>query len=64
MVNSAIITVKEFSGYEIGDFELPIKMPVEDLSKKLVDVLKAIDSERYYKIIRLYILKVFGMEVL
>ena len=39
MVNSAIITVKEFSGYEIGDFELPIKMPV--------DVLKAIDSERY-----------------
>ena len=30
MVNSAIITVKEFSGYEIG-----------------VDVLKAIDSERY-----------------
>ena len=47
MVNSAIITVKEFSGYEIGDFELPIKMPVEDLSKKLVDVLKAIDSERY-----------------
>ena len=28
MVNSAIITVKEFSGYEIGDFELPIKMPV------------------------------------
>jgi hypothetical protein len=47
MVNSAIITVKEFSGYEIGDFELPIKMPVEDLSKKFVDVLKAIDSERY-----------------
>ena len=47
MVNSAIITVKEFSGYEIGDFELPIKMPVEDLSKKFVDVLKAIDSVRY-----------------
>ena len=61
MVNSAIITVKEFSGYEIGDFELPIKMPVEDLSKKFVDVLKAIE---FYKIIRLYILKVFGMEVL
>ena len=65
MVNSAIITVKEFSGYEIGDFELPIKMPVEDLSKKFVDVLKAIDSERYEGISdRLYILKVFGMEVL
>ena len=52
MVNSAIITVKEFSGYEIGDFELPIKMPVEDITIE------------FYKIIRLYILKVFGMEVL
>lgn len=50
MVNSAIITIKEFSGYEIGDFELPIKMPVADLSKKLLDVLKAIDGERYANI--------------
>ena len=47
MVNSAIITVKEFSGYEIGDFELPIKCLLKILSKKFVDVLKAIDSERY-----------------
>lgn len=47
MVDSAIITMLDKIGNTIGDFELPLKIPMKELEKKLVALLKAMDSDRY-----------------
>ncbi|MBQ8540527.1 MAG: hypothetical protein IJ435_03525 [Clostridia bacterium] len=47
MVDSAIITMLDKIGNTIGDFELPLKIPMKELGKKLVALLKAMDSDRY-----------------
>lgn len=47
MVDSAIITILDKNNSEIGDFELPLKIPVKELEKKLVALLKAMDSDKY-----------------
>lgn len=47
MVDSAIITVLDKNDNSLGDFELPIKITIEELSKKMVEFLKAKGAERY-----------------
>ena len=47
MVDSAIVTILDKNGMRLGDFELPIKITVRQLSKKMIDFLKAKDSETY-----------------
>ena len=47
MVDSAIITMLNKSNETIGDFELPLKIPIKELEKKLVGLLKAMDSDKY-----------------
>ena len=47
MVDSAIITVLDKNDNCLGDFELPIKITIDELAKKMIEFLKAKDSERY-----------------
>lgn len=47
MVDSAIITVLDKRDVCLGDFELPLKLTIEDLTKKIIEFLKAKDSELY-----------------
>ena len=47
MVDSAIITMVDKFGMVIGDFELPVKIPIKEFEKKLVGLLKAMDSDKY-----------------
>lgn len=47
MVDRAIVTMIDKSDNVIGDFELPIKITIKELSKKIVALLKAMDSEMY-----------------
>ena len=55
MVDSAIITIMDKSNNTIGDFELPLKIPVKELEKKLIALLKAMDSDMYVCLERLKI---------
>lgn len=47
MIDSAIVTILDKNGIRLGDFELPVKITVKELSKKMMDFLKAKDSETY-----------------
>lgn len=47
MVDSAIITVLDKNNDCLGDFELPIKISIEELTKKMIEFLKAKDGERF-----------------
>ncbi len=47
MVDLAIITVLDKNNDCLGDYELPLKITVEELSKKIVEFFKAKDSEKY-----------------
>ncbi len=47
MVDSAIITIIGKLNEPIGDFEIPLNIPIKELEKKLVALLKAMDSDRY-----------------
>lgn len=47
MVNSAIVTIIDKRDTIIGDFELPVKITVDELSKKMIEFLKAKDSDTY-----------------
>lgn len=47
MVEFAIITIIDRNNVSLGDFELPLKVTVEELSKKMIRFLKAKDGERY-----------------
>ena len=47
MVDLSIVTIIDKNGDCLGDFELPIKITIKELSKKMLDFLKAKDSESY-----------------
>ena len=47
MVESAIITVLDKNDVSLGDFELPVKVTVRDLSSKMIAFLKAKDYDTY-----------------
>lgn len=47
MVDYAIITLLDKNNVNLGDFELPLKITVDELSKKMIKFLKAKDTERY-----------------
>lgn len=47
MVDAAIVTIIDKNNTEIGDFELPLKVSVSELSKKIEAVLNAMDSDKY-----------------
>lgn len=47
MVDSAVVTMMDKNDNTIGDFELPLKISIKELEKKLVALLKAMDSDKY-----------------
>ncbi len=47
MVDSAVVTMIDKNDNTIGDFELPLKISIKELEKKLVALLKAMDSDKY-----------------
>ena len=47
MVDSAIITMLDKNSKVIGDFELPLKISIRELEKKLIALLAAMDSDTY-----------------
>ncbi|MBQ8802682.1 MAG: hypothetical protein IJZ53_03470 [Tyzzerella sp.] len=47
MVDYAIITIIDKNNVSLGDFELPLKVTVGELSKKMVHFLKAKDAQQY-----------------
>jgi len=47
MVDFAIITIIDKNNVSLGDFELPLKITIGELTKKMVRFLKAKDGERY-----------------
>ena len=47
MVDAAIITVLDKENRELGDFELPVKIPIKELEKKLTAFLKAMEDDRF-----------------
>lgn len=55
MIDSAIITIMDRNNNLIGDFELPLKISVKELEKKLMELLKAMDSDMYMCLERLKI---------
>ena len=47
MVDYAIITLFDKNNVNLGDFELPLKITVDELTRKMIKLLKAKDAERY-----------------
>lgn len=47
MVDYAIITLLDKNNVCLGDFELPLKITIEELTRKMIKFLKAKDTERY-----------------
>lgn len=47
MVDYAIVTLIDKNNVNLGDFELPLKITVDELTKKMIKFLKAKDGERY-----------------
>lgn len=56
MVDLVIITLLDKDGTEIGDFELPARMKVSELSVKIEEALKAMNSDKYSEISNLKLL--------
>lgn len=50
MIDSAIITVKDKYGSEIGDFEVPVRIPIKEFCEKMGEILKSINSDKYFGI--------------
>ncbi len=47
MVDFAIITLIDKNNVSLGDFELPLKITIDELSRKMIRFLKTKDAERY-----------------
>ena len=47
MTDFAIVTIIDKNNVSLGDFELPLKVTVGELSKKMVRFLKAKDAAQY-----------------
>jgi hypothetical protein len=50
MIEFAILTVYDRGNREIGDMELPVKMPVQELAVKLAAILQDMDPDRFYNL--------------
>lgn len=55
MVDSAIITLLDKNNVCLGDFDLPLKISVDELSRKLLAFLKAKESDTYASVFELKI---------
>ncbi len=47
MVDYAIITLLDKNNVNLGDYELPLKITIEELTQKMISFFKAKDGERY-----------------
>lgn len=54
IVSTAIVTVVDVAGATIGDFEFPLQVPVENIIKRFIEFLKAMDNEKYSDISNVY----------
>lgn len=53
-VSTAIVTVIDVTGTTIGDFEFPLQMPVKNVANRFIEILKAMDNEKYNDVSDVY----------
>ena len=46
-VSTAIVTIIDVTGATIGDFEFPLQIPIKDIASRFIEILKAMDYEKY-----------------